>query len=99
MEIPPRLGAVQDRYRATLDSDTDPTIVSRRDTGVQTEQVTAEATLRRLTRRHNDLGRERHIVANLGNITTVLRDADSARPPNSPYATGPDRRLARFPRA
>ncbi|WP_341721307.1 recombinase family protein [Micromonospora sp. FIMYZ51] len=68
-----------DRYRAALDSGTDPAIVSRWITDVQAEQVTAEATLRRLTGRQTMTPDEiRHIVETLGNITTVLREADPA---------------------
>lgn len=64
-----------DRYRAALDSGTDPTFVSRWIADVQAEQVTAEATLRRLTGRRT---MNRRIVETLGNITAVLRDADPA---------------------
>ncbi|WP_435091172.1 zinc ribbon domain-containing protein [Micromonospora aurantiaca (nom. illeg.)] len=68
-----------DRYRAALDSGADPTVVSRWIADVQAEQVTAEASLRRLTGRRTMSPDEiRHIVETLGNITTVLRDADPA---------------------
>ncbi|WP_372495157.1 recombinase family protein [Micromonospora phytophila] len=68
-----------DRYRAALDSGTDPTIVSRWIADVQAEQVTAEANLRRLTGRRTMSPDEiRHIVETLGNIIAVLRDADPA---------------------
>jgi hypothetical protein len=68
-----------DRYRAALDNGADPTVVSRWIADVQAEQVTAEATLRRLTgRRTMSPDKIRHIVEALGNITAVLRDADPA---------------------
>ncbi|MEV1286170.1 recombinase family protein [Micromonospora sp. NPDC049679] len=66
-----------DRYRAALDSGADPTVVSRWIADVQAEQLTAEAALRRLTGRRTMSPDEiRRIVEALGNITTVLRDAD-----------------------
>ena len=68
-----------DRYRAALDSGADPTVVSRWIADVQAEQVTAEATLRRLTGRRTMSTDEIHrVVEALGNITAVLRDADPA---------------------
>ncbi|MGB2566931.1 hypothetical protein ACPFP2_00535 [Micromonospora citrea] len=68
-----------DRYRAALDSGADPTIVSRWIADVQAEQVTAEATLRRLTGRRTMSPDEiQQVVEALGNITAVLRDANPA---------------------
>ncbi|MEV6692210.1 zinc ribbon domain-containing protein [Micromonospora sp. NPDC051196] len=68
-----------DRYRAALDSGTDPTIVSRWIADVQAEQVTAEATLRRLTGRRTMTPDEiHHMVKALGDMAAVLRDADPA---------------------
>ncbi len=66
-----------DRYRAALDSGTDPTVVGRWIAEAQAERVTAEATLRRLSeRRHLTTEEIRHIVEALGNIVDVLRDAE-----------------------
>ncbi|WP_406081993.1 hypothetical protein [Micromonospora sp. NBC_00858] len=53
-----------DRYRAALDGGADPTVVSSWIADVQAEQVTAEAKLRRLTRRRTMSPDEiRHIPA------------------------------------
>ena len=68
-----------DRYRAALDSGTDPTIVSRWIADVQAEQVTAEATLRRLTGRRTMTPDEiQHMEKALGDMAAVLREADPA---------------------
>jgi len=68
-----------DRYRAAIDRGTDPSLVSQWIAEVQAERVTAEATLRRLgERRHLTTDEIRHIVAALGNIMDVLREAEPA---------------------